>query len=45
VNNEYIATWKCYFQGDKNNDQEPDALDLFKKCHYRKKKNGYMPTV
>jgi hypothetical protein len=28
-----------------NNDQESDALDLFKKCHYSKKKNGYTSTV
>ncbi|XP_020403416.1 uncharacterized protein [Zea mays] len=31
--------------GDKYMDQEPDALDLFKECHYSKKKQGYTSTV
>ncbi|WVZ64618.1 LOW QUALITY PROTEIN: hypothetical protein U9M48_014113 [Paspalum notatum var. saurae] len=31
--------------GDKYIDQEPDALDLFKECHYSKKKQGYTSTV
>ncbi|KAG2640650.1 hypothetical protein PVAP13_2KG113632 [Panicum virgatum] len=31
--------------GDKYIDQEPDALDLFKECHYSKKKKGYTSTV
>lgn len=31
--------------GDKYMDQEPDALDLFKECHYSKKKQCYTSTV
>ncbi|XP_025826583.1 uncharacterized protein LOC112901927 isoform X2 [Panicum hallii] len=31
--------------GDKYNDQEPDALDLFKECHYSKKKKCYSSNV
>ncbi|TVU26389.1 hypothetical protein EJB05_28934 [Eragrostis curvula] len=31
--------------GDKYNDEEPDAFDLFKECHYSKRKKGYTPTV
>ncbi|XP_039800628.1 uncharacterized protein LOC120665215 isoform X1 [Panicum virgatum] len=31
--------------GDKYIDQELDALDLFKECHYSKKKKGYTSTV
>jgi len=31
--------------GDDYKDKEPDAVDLFKICHYSKKKKGYMPTV
>ncbi|KAF0896642.1 hypothetical protein E2562_026757 [Oryza meyeriana var. granulata] len=27
------------------NDEEPDALDLFKECHYSKKKKGFTPAV
>ena len=34
-----------FFQGDKYKDHDPDALDLFKECHYSKKKEGYTPTV
>jgi len=26
--------------GDKYKDHDPDALDLFKECHYSKKKEG-----
>jgi hypothetical protein len=26
-------------------DEEPDALDLFKECHYSKKRKCYAPTV
>ncbi|KAF0892455.1 hypothetical protein E2562_016742 [Oryza meyeriana var. granulata] len=26
-------------------DEEPDALDLFKECHYSKKKKGFTPAV
>ena len=33
------------FQGDKYKDQELDALDLFKECHYSNKKNGYTVAV
>ena len=33
------------FQGDKYKDQELDALDLFKECHYSNKKNGYTAAV
>ncbi|XP_039811804.1 uncharacterized protein LOC120674736 [Panicum virgatum] len=31
--------------GDKYKDQELDALDLFKECHYSNKKNGYTVVV
>lgn len=31
--------------GDKYKDHDPDALDLFKECHYSKKKEGYTPAV
>ncbi|TVT98720.1 hypothetical protein EJB05_55950 [Eragrostis curvula] len=31
--------------GDKYNDEEPDAFDLFKECHYSKRKKGYTPSV
>ncbi|CAL5012068.1 unnamed protein product [Urochloa decumbens] len=31
--------------GDEYKDKEPDALDLFKICHYSNKKKGYTPTV
>ncbi|KAF0904369.1 hypothetical protein E2562_034140 [Oryza meyeriana var. granulata] len=31
--------------GDKYNDENPNALDLFKECHYSKKKKGYTPSV
>lgn len=31
--------------GDKYNDEEPDAFDLFKEFHYSKKKKCYAPTV
>jgi hypothetical protein len=29
----------CYFQGDRYISQEPDALYLFKECHYNRKRN------
>jgi len=32
-------------QGDEYKDKEPDAFDLFKICHYSKKKKGYTPTT
>ncbi|XP_025796312.1 uncharacterized protein LOC112876422 isoform X2 [Panicum hallii] len=32
-------------KGDKYNDEEPDALDLFKECHYSKKKKFYSSNV
>ncbi|CAN6237824.1 unnamed protein product [Urochloa humidicola] len=31
--------------GDKYSDHEPDAFDLFKDCHYSKKKKGFTPAV
>ncbi|CAO2189228.1 unnamed protein product [Urochloa humidicola] len=31
--------------GDEYKDKEPDALDLFKICHYSNKKKGYTSTV
>ena len=39
-----IDTCIC-FQGDKYSGHEPDALDLFKDCHYNKKTKGYTPAV
>ena len=33
------------FQGDKYKDKEPTALDLFKECHYNKKKKSYTDVV
>jgi len=30
-------------QGEKYKEQEPDAVDMFKECHYSKK--GYTPDV
>lgn len=33
------------FQGDKYKDQELDAMDLFKECHYSNKKKGYTVAV
>ena len=48
----YEVLWTCEltapmycFQGDKYKDQELDALDLFKECHYSNKKNGYTAVV
>jgi hypothetical protein len=35
----------CCFQGEKYNDEDPNALDLFKECHYSQKKKGYTPYV
>ncbi|KAG2598250.1 hypothetical protein PVAP13_5KG366807 [Panicum virgatum] len=35
----------CCEHGDKYKDQELDALDLFKECHYSNKKNGYTAVV
>ncbi|TVU34030.1 hypothetical protein EJB05_15851, partial [Eragrostis curvula] len=31
--------------GDKYNDEDPNAFDLFKECHYSQKKKGFTPTV
>ncbi|TVU25401.1 hypothetical protein EJB05_27896 [Eragrostis curvula] len=31
--------------GDKYDDEEPDAFELFKACHYSKRKKGYTPAV
>jgi hypothetical protein len=28
----------CHLQGDKYKDQEPDAMDFLKECHYTVKK-------
>ena len=39
------AISKWYFQGEKYKDEEPNAIDLFKECHYNNKKNGYTPQV
>ena len=35
------------FQGDQfeEDQEEPNAFDLFKLCHYSKKKKGYTPNV
>jgi hypothetical protein len=33
------------FQGDEFKDKEADAFELFKLCHYSKKKKGYTPDV
>ena len=33
------------FQGEKYKDEEPNALDLFKECHYSKKKKSYTGVV
>ncbi|KAL6602752.1 hypothetical protein ACP70R_043113 [Stipagrostis hirtigluma subsp. patula] len=35
----------CENLGDKYNDKDPDALDLFKECHYSNKKKGYTTDV
>uniref|UniRef100_A0A0A9GH36 Uncharacterized protein n=1 Tax=Arundo donax TaxID=35708 RepID=A0A0A9GH36_ARUDO len=35
----------CENLGEKYNDEDPNALDLFKECHYSKKKKGYTPYV
>nr|TKW12344.1 hypothetical protein SEVIR_5G030100v2 [Setaria viridis] len=40
-----LAPYKCCFQGDKYKDQEPDAFDLFKECHYSKKNKVYTPII
>lgn len=40
-----IIRYGYFFQGDKYKDHDPDALDLFKECHYSKKKEGYTPAV
>ncbi|TVT99087.1 hypothetical protein EJB05_55573, partial [Eragrostis curvula] len=39
------VTCKCCFQGDKYDDEERDAFELFKACHYSKRKKGYTPAV
>ncbi|TVU24945.1 hypothetical protein EJB05_27416, partial [Eragrostis curvula] len=31
--------------GDKYNDEDPNAFDLFKECHYSQKKKGFTHTV
>jgi hypothetical protein len=33
------------FQGDEFKGKEADAFELFKLCHYSKRKKGYMPAV
>jgi hypothetical protein len=33
------------FQGDEFKGKEADAFELFKLCHYSKRKKGYMPVV
>ncbi|PUZ39078.1 hypothetical protein GQ55_9G252900 [Panicum hallii var. hallii] len=44
--NELVEYWKTpKGMRDKYNDQEPDALDLFKECHYSKKKKCYSSNV
>ncbi|XP_044412748.1 uncharacterized protein [Triticum aestivum] len=35
----------CDNLGEKYKDEEPNALDLFKECHYSNKKKGYIDTV
>ncbi|KAF0896969.1 hypothetical protein E2562_031283 [Oryza meyeriana var. granulata] len=35
----------CYKREGNYSDEEPDALDLFKECHYSKKKKGFTPVV
>ncbi|XP_044417376.1 uncharacterized protein [Triticum aestivum] len=35
----------CVNLGEKYKDEEPNALDLFKECHYSNKKKGYTDTV
>ncbi|TVU24468.1 hypothetical protein EJB05_26909, partial [Eragrostis curvula] len=32
-------------EGDKYDDEDPNAFDLFKECHYSNKKKGYTPSV
>jgi hypothetical protein len=44
VLNELAVPNKHYFQGGEFEDKEPDAFDLFKLCHFSKKK-GYKPNV
>ncbi|KAF0906452.1 hypothetical protein E2562_011447 [Oryza meyeriana var. granulata] len=44
--NDLVEYWKSPKKmGDKYIDQEPDALDLFKECHYSKKKKGFTAAV
>ncbi|TVU24508.1 hypothetical protein EJB05_26950, partial [Eragrostis curvula] len=31
--------------GDKYDDEDPNALDYFKECHYSQKKKGFTPAV
>jgi hypothetical protein len=33
------------FQGDEFNVKEAAAFELFKLCHYSKRKKGYMPAI
>ena len=40
-----VPPCKFFFQAAEYKDKEPDALDLFKMCHYSNKKKGYTPTV
>ncbi|TVU40631.1 hypothetical protein EJB05_14100 [Eragrostis curvula] len=35
----------CENLGDKYEDEDPNEFDLFKECHYSKKKKGYTPAV
>ncbi|TVU09105.1 hypothetical protein EJB05_42546, partial [Eragrostis curvula] len=35
----------CENLGDKYNDEDPNAFDLFKECHYSQKKKGFTHTV
>lgn len=40
-----IVEYKCCSQERKDNDKEPDALDLFNECHYNKKNKGFTSSV
>ncbi|TVT98399.1 hypothetical protein EJB05_56300, partial [Eragrostis curvula] len=35
----------CENLEEKSEDEDPNAFDLFKECHYSKKKKGYTPAV
>jgi hypothetical protein len=43
--NELVVLYKHCFQGGEFEDKEPDAFDLFKLCHFSKKKRLHLRII